>query len=72
MRHRITHIQSLNCVLRDDADLMFYNGLAFVSDNLRRLRILKSIIESDFLGGVYLCEWETIRIRVLLIEWCGY
>lgn len=46
--------QSLNCVVRDDADLMLYNGLAFVSNDLRRLQILKIIIESELF-------WEYIR-----------
>lgn len=37
----------LHCVLRDDADLMLYNGVAFVSDDLERLQILKNILDSD-------------------------
>lgn len=37
----------LNCVLRDDANLMLYNGVAFVSDELEKLEILKSILDSD-------------------------
>lgn len=37
----------LHCVLRDDADLMLYNGIAFVSDNLEKLQIMKSILDSD-------------------------
>lgn len=36
----------LNCFLCDDRDLLLYNGIAFVSDNPQRLRILKKIIES--------------------------
>ena len=46
--------QSLNCVIRDDTDLMLYNGLAFVSNDIRRLRILQTIIESEFF-------WEYIK-----------
>lgn len=37
----------LHCVLRDDADLMLYNGVAFVSNDLKKLQILKSILDSD-------------------------
>ena len=37
----------LHCVLRDDADLMLYNGVAFVSDDPKKLRVLKSILDSD-------------------------
>ena len=39
--------QPLNCLICNDADLMFYNGMAFVSDDIRRLSILKLVIESD-------------------------
>ena len=46
--------RSLKCVLRDDADLMLYNGLAFVNDDLRRLKILKEIIESELF-------WEYVK-----------
>ena len=44
----------LQCMIYDDANLMLYNGLAFVSDDVRRLRILKAVIES----GLF---WEYIR-----------
>lgn len=37
----------LHCVLRDDADLMLYNGIAFVSDDIEKLKVLKSILDSD-------------------------
>lgn len=37
----------LHCVLRDDADLMLYNGVAFVSDNIEKLQVLKSVLDSD-------------------------
>lgn len=37
----------LHCVLRDDADLMLYNGIAFVSDDLEKLHVLESILDSD-------------------------
>ena len=36
----------IRCVLVDDEDLLLYNGVAFVSDNERRLQVLKRIIES--------------------------
>ena len=39
--------KALKCVICDAPDLMLYNGLAFVSDNERKLRILKSVIESE-------------------------
>lgn len=39
--------QSLRCVISDAPDLMLYNGLAFVSDDERRLRVLKVVIESE-------------------------
>jgi adenine-specific DNA methylase len=45
---------ALQCLIKDDANLMLYNGLAFVSDDMRRLRILKSVIESELF-------WEYIR-----------
>ena len=37
----------LRCVICDAPDLMLYNGLAFVNNNDRKLRILKAIIESS-------------------------
>lgn len=37
----------LRCVICDAPDLMLYNGLAFVNTDERKLRILKSIIESN-------------------------
>lgn len=37
----------LHCVLRNDADLMLYNGVAFVSDNLEKLQVLKNVLDSD-------------------------
>lgn len=36
----------LRCVISNDPELMLYNGLAFVNDKVRKLRILKAIIES--------------------------
>ena len=39
--------QRINCVLRDEADLMLYNGLAFISDDVRQLSILQRILESN-------------------------
>ena len=38
--------KSLQCAICDAPDLMFYNGLAFVSTDDRKLLILKAIIES--------------------------
>lgn len=35
------------CLISDDSELMLYNGLAFVNSDLRKLQILKVIIESD-------------------------
>lgn len=37
----------IHCVLRDDADMMLYNGIAFVSDDIEKLKVLKNILESD-------------------------
>ena len=37
----------LRCVICDAPDLMLYNGLAFVSSNEKKLRILKAVIESN-------------------------
>lgn len=39
--------KNLQCVICDDTCLMLYNGMAFVNDNIRKLQILKKIIESD-------------------------
>lgn len=44
----------LRCVIHDDPELLLYNGLAFVSPDDRRLRILKAIIESKLF-------WEYIQ-----------
>ena len=37
----------LRCVIFDDPELLLYNGLAFVNNDERKLRILKAIIESE-------------------------
>ena len=37
----------LRCVIHDDPELLLYNGLAFVSSDEKRLKILKEIIESE-------------------------
>ena len=37
----------LRCTICDDSKLLLYNGLAFVNDDDRKLRILKSVIESE-------------------------
>ncbi len=39
--------RSLRCVICDAPNLMLYNGMAFVSENERRLQILKCVIESE-------------------------
>ena len=44
----------LRCVIHDAPELLLYNGLAFVSPDDRRLRILKAIIESELF-------WEYIQ-----------
>ena len=36
----------LRCVISDDPDLMLYNGLAFINESIKKLKILKAIIES--------------------------
>ena len=36
----------ISCVIRDDAELMLYNGMAFVNTDMRKLFVLKAIIES--------------------------
>lgn len=36
----------IKCSIVDDPDLMLYNGLAFVNSDIRRLEILKRVIES--------------------------
>ena len=37
----------LHCILKDNPDLMLYNGIAFVSDNKEELYVLKCILESN-------------------------
>lgn len=39
--------KSLQCVLTDDAQLLLYNGMAFVSDDLQRLQVLQCFMESE-------------------------
>lgn len=39
--------KSLQCAICDDPDLLLYNGLAFINTEVRKLLILKAIIESD-------------------------
>ena len=46
----------LRCVIHDDPELLLYNGMAFVSPDNRRLRILKAIIESELF-------WEYIQVN---------
>ena len=37
---------SLQCVLSDDSDLLLYNGMAFVSDDLEQLQVLQRVLQS--------------------------
>lgn len=46
----------LNCILYDDKNLMLYNGMAFVSDDVQKLLVLQKIIESRIF-------WEYIRLN---------
>lgn len=39
--------QALRCAICDAPELLFYNGLAFINTDERKLLILKAIIESD-------------------------
>lgn len=36
----------LNCILSSDKNLLLYNGLCFISDDITKLKILKQILES--------------------------
>lgn len=38
--------QPIRCIISEDQNLMLYNGLAFVNDDIKKLKILKKIIES--------------------------
>ena len=44
----------LKCVISGDEELLLYNGLAFVNTDERKLRILKTVIESELF-------WNYIR-----------
>lgn len=44
----------IRCVIRDNAELMLYNGMAFVNSDARKLYILKAVIESTLF-------WNYIR-----------
>ena len=37
----------VNCAIVDDPELLLYNGLAFINSGIRKLEILKRVIESD-------------------------
>lgn len=37
----------LNCIIVDDTDLMLYNGMVFVSENRKKLELLKCFLESE-------------------------
>ena len=39
--------KSLQCAICDAPDLLFYNGLAFINTDVRKLLILKAIVESS-------------------------
>lgn len=39
--------KQLKCVISDDVDLLQYNGLSFVDDNIETIQITKKIIESN-------------------------
>lgn len=38
----------VRCAICDNSELLLYNGLAFVSDELRKLKVLRAFIESEF------------------------
>lgn len=44
----------IHCVLKDDENMLLYNGIAFVSEDERRLQIVKRIMESNIF-------WEYIQ-----------
>ena len=44
----------IRCLISDNPELMLYNGLAFVNDDVRKLRILKIVIESNLF-------WDYVR-----------
>ena len=46
----------LHCVLSDDPELLLYNGISFVSNNLVKLEVLKRIMESSIF-------WEYIMLN---------
>jgi hypothetical protein len=48
--------KQLRCVLCDDADLLLYNGISFVSDDESQLQVLKRIMESSIF-------WEYITLN---------
>lgn len=63
----------LHCVLKDDADLMLYNGVAFVSDDLEKLQVLKSVLDSDLFGAILSrtqnhIQLDTIRLVELILK----
>lgn len=37
----------LNCIIVEDSNLLLYNGMAFVGDDMRKMKILQKILESD-------------------------
>lgn len=46
----------LHCALSDDPELLLYNGISFISDNLVKLEVLKRIMESSIF-------WEYIMLN---------
>ena len=37
----------LNCVIVENSNLLLYNGMAFVGDDMRKMKILQKVLESD-------------------------
>ena len=37
----------LNCVIVENSNLLLYNGMAFVGDGMRKMKILQKVLESD-------------------------
>lgn len=40
----------LNCVIVENSNLLLYNGMAFVGDDMRKMKILQKVLESDIFG----------------------
>lgn len=37
----------LNCIIVNDSELLLYNGMVFVGDDVRKMKILQKVLESD-------------------------